>query len=105
MQYNLVRDNDVELNLTVVGSYTYDPGRCSGPPDLCYPSEEYFSYKILLDGVEWGDSLSSKEERDLEEQILQNLDEPDFNEDEDEDYDFYDYDDDQYHDDQDWDEP
>jgi hypothetical protein len=54
-----------------------------------------------LDGVEWDDSLSSKEERDLEEQILQNLDEPDFNEDED----YYDYDDDQYHDDQDWDEP
>ena len=85
MQYNLVRDNE-ELNLTVVGTYTYDPSRYSGPPEYCYPSEEYFSYKILLDGKEWDDSLSSQEEYDLEEQIRLNLDEPDFNEDED-DYD------------------
>ena len=88
--YTLVRETETEISQTylkVVGTYSYDPGRYSGPPEDCYPSEEYFNYKILLNDVDWNDTLTNEEEQELEDLIRENLDEPDYGEDCEDDYD------------------
>lgn len=75
--------NEEEIVLTVKGTYYYDPGRFSGPPELCYPPEEDMNYNIYLDGVEWDGELSKDEEDDLYSLAIENQEDPDYPEDDD----------------------
>ena len=64
-----------DLDLHVTGSYAYDPGRCSGPPENCYPPEEDMNYNITLGGIPWDGDLSTLEQDALESLIRESLDE------------------------------
>jgi len=80
-----------ELTLNVKGTYYSDPGRCSGPPDLCYPPESNLDFAVTYKGESFeltADQVSSLEETIME-YITDNCDDdeyPDFEPDND--YDF-----------------
>ena len=74
IDYLLEREGG-DLDLHVTGSYAYDPGQCSGPPENCYPPEEDFTYRITLGGIPWEGDLSTLEQGALESHILENLEE------------------------------
>lgn len=40
-------DTEIEYEVIVDWSYSYDPGRYSGPPEKCYPAEENFYPDIV----------------------------------------------------------
>jgi hypothetical protein len=85
-----IEQNDGEIALNVKGSYYSDPGRCSGPPDLCYPPESDLDFAVTYKGENFeltADQVSSLEET-IREYIADNCDEeyPDFEPDND--YDF-----------------
>lgn len=85
-----IEQNDGEIALNVKGTYYSDPGRCSGPPDLCYPPEEDLEFLVTHNGKEFDlteDQVSSLEDT-IREYISANCDDeyPDFEPDNDYDY-------------------
>lgn len=76
LDYILEREGG-DLDLHLMGDYASDPGRCSGPPENCYPPEESLNYKLTLNGLPWEGDLSLSEQDDLESYIRENIEEDD----------------------------
>lgn len=56
--YMTVTRDGRELELRVEGHSYYDPGVCSGPPEVCYPPEgDCEITEIWLQGPEPGDEI------------------------------------------------
>lgn len=70
------------INLDIEGYASYDPGRTTGPFELCYPPDSDVSIEKVTDsdGNSWIDKLTSSEEELIKEELLKCLedDEPDF---------------------------
>jgi hypothetical protein len=65
------QENEITIVLDVEGTYAYDAGYRSGPPDLCREASEDVSYLLYTkDGNQWDGELTSSEEDELHEKIL-----------------------------------
>lgn len=65
-----VNENEITTILDVEGTFDYDRGYTSGPPDMCREPYEDISYKLYTkDGKEWDGELTDDEENELHEKI------------------------------------
>lgn len=69
IEFPIERDGACIL-LQVVGTYTYDPGNYSGPPENCYPENEEFEYCFK---GSWDGELTKEENEYLEESIRNHI--------------------------------
>jgi hypothetical protein len=77
------------VELLVTGTYSYDPGRLSGPPEDCYPPEEELEYTMTYNGGEFPDEALTAKERDrIEDEIREYVRELEDDCDEEPDYDY-----------------